>query len=160
MTDFPFFSYYPPPSGLLAGLCSPHITRRVFDAPPNLTYPKIMIGGRRRPLLPSSVRTPGWSDMRRAETSQEAGRRRVGGENGEIRQSWNYLLKLKPGSYHEIGRECRFRFRNISTFTAFQLNPNTNSTRMVAEGEDSEHHKSFKTIVNNCITLFLLKKDC
>ena len=29
--------------------------------------------------------------MRRAETSQEAGRRRVGGENGEIRQSWNYL---------------------------------------------------------------------
>ena len=24
-------------------LCSPQITRRVFDAPPNLTYPKIMI---------------------------------------------------------------------------------------------------------------------
>ena len=59
LADFPFFSSYPPPSGLLAGLCSPHITRRVFDAPPNLTYPKIMIGGRRRLLLPSSVRTPG-----------------------------------------------------------------------------------------------------
>ena len=34
--------------------------------------------------------------MRRAETSQEAGRRRVGGENGEIRQSWNYLFSSSP----------------------------------------------------------------
>ena len=67
-----------PPSGLLAGQRTPEVGG----------------GGRRRPLLPSSVRTPGWSDMRRAETSQEAGRRRVVGEKGEIRQSWNYLANL------------------------------------------------------------------
>merc|ERR1712218_396761 len=86
-----------PPSGLLTGQ---RIEEVVGGGPSCLPpsdllagqrTPEVGGGGRRRPLLPSSFRTPGWSDMRRAETSQEAGRRRVGGENGEIRQSWNYL---------------------------------------------------------------------
>ena len=37
-------------------LCSPHITRRVFDAPPNLTYPKIMISHNRTWTQPTPPR--------------------------------------------------------------------------------------------------------